>query len=196
MGTMSIKLVTAVALFIASASIVVGAEATWHSSIDRFQDCAGYSTVVFRADGSIDFPEDLKGLTVSFPYTRELAFKILLNTCEFRDHVVSEPNPLFLQVELLNVLWHQPDHEKLFEDLYQRGNVPGKLYALIGLYDTHHERFVTLAQSLRSAGGEVVRQSGCVATPVAVRSIVDDIDNGSLPGAFRKVGKYMTWLPK
>jgi len=193
---MSIKLVTAVALFIASASIVAGAETTWHSSIDRFQDCAGYAALIVRADGSVDIPEDLKGLTVSFPYTRELAFKVLLNTCEFRDHVVSEPNPSFLQVELLNVLWHQPDHEKVFEDLYQRGNIPGKLYALIGFYNTHHERFATLAQPLRSAGGMVVRHSGCVAMPVAVGSIIDDIDNGSLPDAFRKVGKYMTWLPK
>ena len=193
---MRIALVTAATLFIAAPSITFGAASTWYTSIDRFQDCAAYAAIVVKPDGSVDFPEDLKGLKTPFPYTRELAFKVLLNTCEFRDHVVSSSGSSFLQVELLNVLWHQPDREHLFEDLYQRGNVPGKLYALIGLYDTHPARFAELAQTLKSGGGMVVRHSGCVTMPVELGTIIADIENGSLPAAFRKVGTYMTWLPK
>ena len=97
------RLVTMIAILIAAPCVTFGAESVWHRSIDRFQDCAAYDAVVVWPDGSVDFPEDLKGLKAPFPYTRELAFKVLLNTCEFRDHLVSAPNPSFLQVELLNV---------------------------------------------------------------------------------------------
>jgi hypothetical protein len=170
------------------------AEPNWHVSIGRFQDCTGYDAMIVKPDGAVEFPEDLKGFDAPFPYTRETAFKGLLNTCEFLDHAVGPDGVPSLQVELLNVLWHQPDQYRAFEDLSERANMPGKLYALVGLYDANPKRFAHLARQLKKGGGTVVANSGCWFRSVAVDTIIVHIQDGSLPASFRKIGTYMKWL--
>jgi len=140
MGQYVIALVVAMTLLTEAHSGILSAESEpWYASIRRFQDCTGHDAVLVKPDGSIEFPEDLKGLTVPFPYTREMAFTVLLNTCEFKVAVGSHAGPP-LQVELLNVLWRQPDRVSLLQDLFGRGNLAGKLYALAGLHDLDRKR--------------------------------------------------------
>ena len=165
----------------------------WYESIQRFQDCTDYAPVTMKPDGSLVWGEDLKGVEVPFPYTRDDAFKVLLNTCEFKRRTGPGGAPS-LQVELLNVLWHQPDRLSVFEDLYKRGNIPGKLHALIGLYVIDRERYTRRLAEF-AYGGSVALQTGCATYPVPVGEIVRDIQNGTLAAEFQKVGTYMTWLP-
>ncbi|MGH9782648.1 MAG: hypothetical protein ACRD88_00550 [Terriglobia bacterium] len=134
-------------------------------------------------------------IEVTFPYSRELAFNIILNSCEFRNHSVGPEGTPSLQVELLNVLWHEPDRVRVLKDLYRRGNAAGKLYALVGLYDTEPRQFARLASRLKKTQGWVVANSGCYFSSVPIADIVAQIENGSLTAAFRKVGVYMKWLP-
>ncbi len=94
-----------------------------------------------------------------------------------------------------NVLWRQPDHVLVLKNLYRRANLAGKLYALVGLYDTHPQEFARLARKLKRTQGSVVANNGCYFSSVAIADILTEIENGSLTAAFRKVGAYMTWHP-
>jgi len=173
-----------------------GAAPAWYSSIEHFQDCTGYEAIIWKADGTVEFPVDqVDKIEVTFPYSRELAFNIILNACEFRDHAMGPESTPSLQVELLNVLWHQPDRVQVFKNLYRRGNIAGKLYALVGLYDTDSRQFARFARSLKKTEAMVVANSGCYFRLVSLSDIIAKIENGSLTAAFRKVGAYMTWLP-
>ena len=196
MGQNVIALVVAMTLLTEAHSVVLSAEsAPWYASIKRFQDCTGYDAVLVKPDGSIELPEDLKGLTIPFPYTREMAFTVLLNTCEFTIAVGSHAGPP-LQVELLNVLWRQTDRTLLLQNLYRRGSLAGQLYALAGLYDLDRKLYTQLAIELQNYEGSVVTQTGCATFTQPVRKVMVEIENGSLTATFRKVETYMKWLDK
>jgi len=193
---MVVVLIIAATPIITPPSVTEGADPAWHASIERFHDCTGYAPIVVTPDGSVEFPIDRLGIDITFPYTREVAFKVLLNTCDFLDHALGPEGVPSGQVELLNVLWHQPDRVEVFKDLHERGNMPGRLYALVGLYDTSPDLFAQLARRLKKAGGTVVANHGCMHTSEPVGQIMVDVESGKLTAAFRKIGTYMKWLPK
>src|SRR6266566_3681805 len=196
MGRMSLS--RAIIITVVSAAVFSrpATAAPWYASIERFQDCAGYAPFLVKSDGTIEFPVDqVDRIDVAFPYSRELAFNVILNSCEFRNQAVGPEGTPSLQVELLNVLWRQPDHVLVLKNLYRRANLAGKLYALVGLYDTHPQEFARLARKLKRTQGSVVANNGCYFSSVAIADILTEIENGSLTAAFRKVGAYMTWHP-
>jgi len=177
-----------------TATVATPPRVPWYASIQRTKDCTDYSPVALKPDGTLDLGEDSNPVTPPFPYTREDAFTILLDTCEFKRAGGSDRVPS-LQVELVNVLWHQPDRLLVFENLYERGNMPGKLHALVGLYAIDQKQYARRLKELAQEG-RVVAQNGCAIIDVSVREIVRDIENGMLAAEFQRVGTYMPWLPK
>ncbi len=177
-----------------TATVATSPKVPWYASIQRTKDCTDYSPITLNPDGTVDWGEDSNPVAPPFPYTREDAFKILLNTCEFKRADGPDRVPS-LQVELLNVLWHQPDRLLVFANLYERGNMPGKLHALVGLYVIDQKQYARRLKELAQEG-RVVAQNGCVIIAVPVREIVREIENGTIAAEFQKVGTYMTWLPK
>jgi len=172
------------------------AAAPWYASIEHFQDCTDYAPLLIKSDGTVEFPVDqVDRIEVVFPYRRELAFNVILNSCEFRNHAVGPEGTPSLQVALLSVLWHQPDRVRVLKNLFRRANIAGKLYALVGLYDTDSQDFARLARRLKRTQRSVVANNGCYFSSVAIADILTQIENGSLTAAFRKIGVYMTWLP-
>jgi hypothetical protein len=159
----------------------------WHAAIQHTRECK-----TSRADSIILSSDTEEPDTPPFPYTREAAFAVLLNTCEFVRALGPDQVPS-VQAQLVNVLWHQPDSSAVFEDLYQRANLAGKLHALVGLYAVDRNLFKRHAAELR--GDDPVRtQNGCANMPVAVSTIMPDIEAGTVTAEFQWVGKYMTWL--
>src|SRR5438093_11261312 len=119
-----------VAILLASGVVTAGPDRPWFASIQRSRDCTSQHELDSKPLDITLSNGDVSEEEIPFPYTREDAFTILLNACEFARAAGSERLPT-LQVELANVLWHQPDRVAIFDDLYGRGNLPGKLHALV-----------------------------------------------------------------
>src|SRR6266478_437814 len=104
---MSLVAALAAMLMVQAAAVSAPPTTPWHVSIQRVKDCTHYTGVAAAPDGSYVLGEDDQYLDAPFPYTREDAFRILLNTCEFKRALGPNRIPS-LQVELVNVLLHQP----------------------------------------------------------------------------------------
>jgi hypothetical protein len=173
------------------ALVLIGAlnatlSASWYAAIQRTQDCENPLVATTAHSPDPNNPD------LPFPYTREDAFRVLLNACEFQRALGSDRVPS-LQVELVNVLWHQADSAAIFEDLYQRANLPGKLHSLVALYAIDQTRFAQHALALpRDAA--VRWQNGCANVPVAIRELMPDIETGKVTAEYQAVGRQMKWL--
>ncbi|MEP0006921.1 MAG: hypothetical protein ABJ387_10545 [Balneola sp.] len=125
---------------------------TWHEQIEKFsrEEIEGFD---LSGEGIINFPRE--EIPIKTPYNDypELAFKTLLNTNLFADCCGPEAN---LEAIYYQALMNQPDRKEIFLDLLNRGNRPGKLYALIALSDIDYDLFVEKIEPHLSDTTEVI----------------------------------------
>ena len=71
------------------------------------------------------------------------------------------------------------DHQALFERLFMSASLPGRLYALAGLWLGDRAEFDRAARQLRANGGSVRTMRGCIMAEASVASLVAEIEKGN-----------------
>jgi hypothetical protein len=77
------------------------------------------------------------------------------------------------------VISHSPRGQATFEDLFRTASVPGKLYALAGLWLGDRERFHWAAKVLAAQGGTVRTMRGCIMAQEPVARLIKQIEEGT-----------------
>ena len=77
------------------------------------------------------------------------------------------------------VISHSPRGQATFEDLFRTASVPGKLYALAGLWLGDRERFRRAAEVLVAQGGTVRTMRGCIMAQEPVARLIKQIEAGT-----------------
>ncbi len=124
----------------------------WHEQIEKFSK-EEIESFDLSGEGIIIFPEE--EIPIKTPYNDypDLAFKALLNTNLFADCCGPGPN---LNAIYYQALMNQQDRKEIFLDLLNRGDRPGKLYALIALSEIDYQLFVEKIESHLSDTTEVI----------------------------------------
>jgi hypothetical protein len=65
---------------------------------------------------------------------------------------------------------------ELFEELYAKGNMQAKSYALVGIHKLRPARFKELYLSLTTSADEVTTMSGCVISDQKLKDVAKQID--------------------
>src|SRR5262249_40569585 len=107
---------------------------------------------------------------------REQAIEILSHTDQFADAYVGfagSPSP---EACAFRAVLDQPDADRLFKQLLAKAHLPGRLYALCGLYFTDHEAFAKEIQPYRSSRDSVAIFQGCIMSRAKVASLVESKD--------------------
>lgn len=127
-------------------------EKAWHEQIEKFSKDE-IDSFDLSGEGIINFPREKIPIKTPYNDYPELAFKTLLNTNLFADCCGPDPN---LNAIYYQALMNQPDRKEIFLDLLNRGNRPGKLYALIALSEIDYDLFVEKIQPHISDTTEVI----------------------------------------
>lgn len=127
-------------------------EKAWYERIEKFSK-EEIESFDLSGEGIINFPEEEIPIKTPFNDYPELAFKTLLNTNLFADCCGPEAN---LNAIYYQTLMSQPDRKEIFLDLLNRGDRPGKLYALIALSEIDYGLFVERIEPHLSDTTEVI----------------------------------------
>jgi hypothetical protein len=76
------------------------------------------------------------------------------------------------------VIAQSPDHHAVFEQVFRTASLPGRLYALAGLWLGDRSEFDRAARELRARGGTVRTMRGCIMAEESVASLVTQIEKG------------------
>jgi hypothetical protein len=120
-------------------------------------------------------------------------YKVLSNAEEFMGTSVSSSGAAPWEVFAFQLLLSSPWSDAAFKDLLERATLPGRLYALCGLYFTDPAAFRTAAEEYRKNQSEVdYCPIGCIVRLEEICKIMDDgIISGGWPKAFRDChGRY------
>ena len=123
-------------------------------------------------------------------YSREQALTILLTTNTYAGPLVGGGANRSPQSSAFAALANQPDAQAAFRELYRRGQIAGKLYALAAFreYVTREEmsraQFDELAKSLIASDQEVWTQFGCIAKQRPISGLAKGLTD---PGVFREL---------
>ncbi len=127
-------------------------EKKWHERIEKFSK-EEIENFDLSGEGIINFPKEEIPIKTPFNEYPELAFKTLLNTNLFSDCCGPQAN---LNSIYYQVLINQTDRKEIFLDLLNRGDRPGKLYALIALSEIDYQLFVEKIKPHLSDTTEVI----------------------------------------
>ena len=76
-------------------------------------------------------------------------------------------------------LMDMTDSSQQLENLFYKGSLTGRLYALLGLYYIDQSKYEKLSPRLKNVSYEVVFQAGCLFGSKKVSEIVEEIENGN-----------------
>jgi hypothetical protein len=109
----------------------------------------------------------------SRPMSREVAFKILLNTDTFSEGPVGQGSRgKSVQVEAFQVLLAQPDAVAAFTNLLKRARAAGQLYALCGLRLWDPARYAAVEPAFAGSKVSVQVESGDIGSTRTVGELV------------------------
>ena len=77
------------------------------------------------------------------------------------------------------VISQSPRGQATFQELFRTASVPGKLYALAGLWLGDRDEFQRAAKALVAQGGTVRTMRGCIVAEESVARLVEEIEKGS-----------------
>ena len=179
MKTVLVVLVAALAL----APAVSNTELPWYAQIDP-SNGEQHGPGVGAEYGDIEWL-DFANQAFDFPLTKEKALEILLKTEEFRNHSEGFGGSPSVQVYAFNVVLEQPDAAGAFQYLFRRGKLAGKLYALCGLFHADPGVYAELLPELSERDDQILSNRGCMVGLWPLQEVLLEIENGSLPSAFR-----------
>jgi len=101
------------------------------------------------------------------------ALEVLSSTDVFADPYVGFAGSPSREACAFRTILDQPDADRLFRRLLARAHLPGRLYALCGLYFTDHDRFLRVIQPYRESPDSVATFQGCFYGREGVAKLVE-----------------------
>lgn len=151
------------------------------SSPKRVELFDGYS------EQSLDFLDKYNDVELTPPISHKAAYEFLLKTDVFGTASVGFVGSPSKGSLCISSLMARGDTLEVCSSLLEHGQIPGKLYALCGLYIADQEAYEQAASQFRTDKQSVRVFSGCIMSEMKVSTIIEWIDSGSLPEAFLKV---------
>lgn len=90
------------------------------------------------------------------------AYDVLLHARRFTDDAIYDGGATPREVIALRILLGRPNAAAIFNELFERATVGGRLFALCGLYYADPARFQQGVQRLRESSETVEFQTGCL----------------------------------
>src|SRR5262245_53217661 len=114
-----------------------------------------------------------QGIDLSLSREGRAAYDILLVAQRFESAAIGYSAAPSKLVEAYNVILNEASADAAFKTLLERATLPGKLYALCGLFFTDHSFFRTAIEEYRHSGDTVYTLFGCIGGAMRVSELIE-----------------------